>query len=110
MRHNVNSDSNAIYQEYIEKDREEKRSAQKDTRAWKESPAEEAEGAAARNDMRAVYQIAKKITGSSKASTGPAKAKDGSLLSKGEDKLARWAEHFKKVLNRPGACLTSSHR
>ena len=28
-------------------------------------------------------------------------AKDGTLLSKGEDKLVRWAEHFKKVLNRP---------
>ena len=66
-----------------------------------ESQAKEAEGAAARNDMRAVYQIAKKITGSSKASTGPVKAKDGSLLSEGEDKLVRWAEHFKEVLNRP---------
>ena len=29
------------------------------------------------------------------------KAKDGTLLSKGEDKLARWAEYFKEVLNRP---------
>ena len=101
MRHNANSDSNAIYQEYIEKDREEKRSAQKDKRAWMESQAKEAEGAAARNDMRAVHQIAKKITGSSKASTGPVKAKDGTLLSKGDDKLTRWAEHFKEVLNRP---------
>ena len=99
MRHNVNSDSNAIYQEYIEKDREEKRSAQKDKRAWMESQAEEAEGAAARNDMRAIYQIAKKITSGSKASTGPVTAKGGTLLSKGEDKLVRWAEHFKEVLN-----------
>ena len=65
-----------------------------------ESQAEETEGAAARNDMRAVYQIAKKITSSSKASTGPFKAKDGTLLSEGEDKLVRWAEHFKEVLNR----------
>ena len=89
MRHNANSDSNAIYQEYIEKDREEKRSAQKDKRAWMESQAKEAEGAAARNDMRAVHQIAKKITGSSKASTRPVKAKDGTLLPKRDDKLAR---------------------
>ena len=100
MRHKANSNSNAIYQEYVEKDRKVKRSAQKDKRAWTESQAE-AEGAAAQNDVRAVYQIAKKITGSSKASTGPAKAKDSSLLSKGEDKLARWAEHFKEVLNQP---------
>ena len=82
-------------------DREVKRNAQKDKRAWMESQAEEAEGAAARSDMHAICQIAKKITGSSKASTGPVKAKDGTLLSKGEDKLARWAEHFKEVLNRP---------
>ena len=101
MRHNANSDSNAIYREYIEKDGEAKRSVLKDKRAWMESHVEEAEGAAARNDMCAVYQIAKKITGSSKASSGPVKAKDGTLLSKGEDKLARWAEHFKEVLNRP---------
>ena len=82
-------------------DREVKRNAQKDKRAWMESQAEEAEGAAARNDMPTVYQIAKKITGSSTASTGPVKAIDGTLLSKGDDKLTRWAEHFKEVLNRP---------
>ena len=82
-------------------DREVKRNAQKDKRTWMESQAEEAEGAAARSDMHAVCQIAKKITGSSTASTGPVKAIDGTLLSKGDDKLTRWAEHFKEVLNRP---------
>ena len=35
------------------------------------------------------------------ARSGPIKAKDGCLISKGEDKLERWAEHFEEVLNRP---------
>ncbi|CAH1239030.1 Hypp5694 [Branchiostoma lanceolatum] len=100
-RHNNKSDNNDVHHEYMEKNREVKRSAQRDRRVWMERQAEEAEGAAARNDMRTVYQIAKKITGSSKAHSGPVKAKDGTLLSKGEDKLARWAEHFEEVLNRP---------
>ena len=51
--------------------------------------------------MRAVYQIAKKISGTVRTGSGPVKAKDGTLLSKGKDKLARWTEHFKEVLNRP---------
>ena len=52
-----------------------------------------------------VYQIAKKITGSSKPGSGSIMAKDGTLLSQGEDKLARWAEHFSEVLNRPAPTI-----
>ena len=100
-RNTCSSDQVAYYQEYIEKDREVKRSAQRDKREWMDRQAEEAEEAAKRNDMRAVYQIAKKISGTVKTGSGPVKAKDGTLLSKGEDKLARWGEHFKEVLNRP---------
>ena len=29
------------------------------------------------------------------------KAKDGMLLSKGKDRLVRWAKHFREALNRP---------
>ena len=54
---------------------------------WFDRPAQEVEDAAARNDMRQVYRIAKEITGSSKARSGPIKVKDGYLISKGEDKL-----------------------
>ena len=51
--------------------------------------------------MRTVYRIAKKVTSSTSSKSGPIKAKDGTLLSSGEEKLARWAEHFSEVLNRP---------
>ena len=78
-----------------------KRSAQKDKREWFDRQAQEAEDAAARNDMKQVYHIAKKITDSTKARSRPIKAKDGSLISKEEGKLERWAELFKEVLNRP---------
>ena len=35
------------------------------------------------------------------SSSGPVKAKDGNLLTKEDEKLERWAEHFKEILDRP---------
>ncbi|CAH1244317.1 Hypp7258 [Branchiostoma lanceolatum] len=65
-----------------------------------ERQAEEDEQASARNDIRTVYQITKKVADSTKASSGPIKANEGSLLSREDDKLNRWAEYFEEVLNR----------
>ena len=42
-----------------------------------------------------------KITGNSRVRNGLIKAEDGSELSSGEYELARQAEHFCEVLNRP---------
>ena len=72
----------AFYRDYIKKDREVKRSTQKDKRQWFNRQAQEAADATARNDMKQVYCTAKKITGSTNARSGPIKAKDGSLISK----------------------------
>ena len=51
--------------------------------------------------MYTIYQIAKKITGGSRARSWLIKAEDGTLLSSGEDKLIRWEEHVNEVLSRP---------
>ena len=65
------------------------------------------EDAAAQNDMHAIYQIAKKVTGGSRARLGLIKAKDGTLLSGGEDKVSRWAaEHFNEVFNSPASTIS----
>ena len=53
---------------------------------------EKAEAAAdSRNDIRAIAQSAKKVTGSRKRSSEQVKEMNGTLQVKGEDKLARWA-------------------
>ncbi|RXN17475.1 craniofacial development 2-like protein [Labeo rohita] len=92
------SDGEDAYQEYIKMDKAVKSSAQRDKREWLDRQAEEAEEPASRNDIHTVYQITKKICGAVKTGSGSVKAKDGMLLSRGEDKLARWTEHFKEVL------------
>ena len=56
--------------------------------------------------MCAVYQIAKKGTAGSRATSGPIKAKDGTLLLSGEDKQTRWEEQFNEVLNRPAPTIS----
>ena len=47
-----------------------------------ESQIEKAETAAARNDMRTVYQITKRVTGGFFLNSGPIKARYGRLLSR----------------------------
>ena len=102
------STSTSFYRDSIKKDREVKFSAQKDKREWFDRQTHEADDAAARNDMRQVYRITKKITGSTNGISGPIKPKDGSLISKEENKLERWAERFKYILDRP-ALNTPAH-
>ncbi len=90
------SDGEDAYQEYIKKDKAVKSSAQRDKWEWLDRQAEEAQEAASHSDMC----MDKKICGAVKTGSGSVKAKDGTLLSRGEDKMVRWAEHFKEVLNR----------
>ena len=61
--------------------------------------AQEAEDAAARNDTRQVYHIAKKITGSTKARSDQGQRWISNIERRGQ--LERRANHFKKILNRP---------
>ena len=90
---------------YKDKDKQVNHSAQKDKHAWPEKQVNQAKVVAACNDIQAVYQVTKRITGSTKANPGAIKFEDGKLLSKGEDKLARWAVHFQEVLNHPGPMI-----
>ena len=78
------SDHAADFWAYMDKDWEVKCSALKDKYEWLKNRA----------------LMAKIVTGNSRAWCFPFKAKGSSLLSNGEDKLARWAKHFCKALNR----------
>lgn len=79
-RHNIIPNTRGLYQEYVDKDKKVKRSAQKNQRIWLANMVEKAEIAAIRTDMRIVYQIAKNIAGSSKVLSGLIKAKEKTSL------------------------------
>ena len=51
--------------------------------------------------MRELYETTKKLAGKYKQSSRPVRDKGGKILTKKEDQLKRWAEHFEELLNRP---------
>ena len=53
-------------------------------------------------NMRELYDTTKKLAGKYKQSSRPMRDKGGKILTKKEDQLTRWAEHFEELLNRPG--------
>ena len=55
---------------------------QKDKHAWLEKQANQTETAAACNEMQAVYQVDKRISGSTKANPGVIKLKEGKFAIK----------------------------
>ena len=86
---------------YKSKDKEVKKSARNDKRAFVENMAGEAEQAAARGDMGTVYKITKQLSGSYNNCSTPVKDKNGNTLSTEREQAARWVQHFKEVLNHP---------
>ncbi|XP_056020452.1 uncharacterized protein LOC130054512 [Ostrea edulis] len=85
--------------EYRAIDREVKRSARADRKAYTEKLAYEAEQAASKQVMHTLYRITKTLAGKFQSSELPIKDKQGNVLSKEEDILKRWKEHFEEVFN-----------
>lgn len=83
------------------KDRQVKKSAKSDKRAFVEDLAKKVEQAAARGEMNAVYNITKKLSGKYTSQLTPVKDKDGNILRTEHEQTARWAQHFREVLNCP---------
>ena len=90
-----------LEREYQEKDREVKRSARRDKRAFINQLAQSAEDAAKIGDSAKVYKITKKLCNKSFNSTKPIKSKNGSILTSDKEQEKRWMEHFKEVFNQP---------
>nr|KAG5713351.1 hypothetical protein BaRGS_024899 [Batillaria attramentaria] len=90
---------------YWEKSRQVKRSARQDKRNFIEELTEEAETAAGQRNMKRLYEITRTLSGKTSNPSRPVKDRDGNVISREEDQRARWAEHFKKTLNRPAPAV-----
>ena len=88
--------------EYNEMDRQVKRSCRNDKRKWLNDLASEAEEAAVKHNTRRMYELTRTISGKRRnLQSKPVKDSSGTLLTKKEDQLKRWREHFRSILNRP---------
>ena len=81
--------------------KEVRRSVRLDKRRYTEDLAKQTQEAAMQRNMRELYDTTKKLAGKYKQSSRPVRDKGGKILTKKEDQLKRWAEHFEELLNRP---------
>ena len=63
--------------------------------------AKEVEDAAARGNMKQLYDTTRKLAGKLKQAERHATDKDVVILSREEDQMGRWRDHFEELLNRP---------
>lgn len=87
--------------EYNRCHKEVRQNIRRDKRTQVERLAKEAELAASQRNMKELYNITRKLSGTYRPSNKPITDKNGQLLSTPEEQLERWVEHFKEVLNRP---------
>ncbi|KAJ8379197.1 hypothetical protein AAFF_G00223090 [Aldrovandia affinis] len=90
-----------VQEAYKTKDKEVKKSARNDKRAFVEMLACKAEGAARRGEMGVVYTINKHLCGKNTSQSAPIKDKDGNNLLTESEQAVRWVQHFREVLNCP---------
>ncbi|VDP52022.1 unnamed protein product [Schistosoma margrebowiei] len=87
--------------EYTEVKKQVKRSIRTDKRTYVEYLAKTVEKAANEGNMRQLYDITKKLSGSRRKPERPVESKEGEVITNIEEQRNRWAEHFKELLNRP---------
>ena len=91
---------------YTRMDREVKKNFKKDKRAYTEHLAKEAETACGKRDIQSLYNITRQLSGRPLITNSPVKDSNGNVISKNEEQLKRWKEHFQEVLNRPPPIIT----
>ncbi|CAG2245522.1 unnamed protein product [Mytilus edulis] len=89
-----------LQKEYSELNKEVKKKARKDKLQYIEGLANEAEEACKHGELSTVYKITKQLCGKSNNNDTPVLSKNGEVLTSESQKLERWAEHFREVLNR----------
>ena len=92
---------------YTRMDREVKKNFKKDKRAYTEHLAKEAETACGKGDIKSLYNTTRQLSGRPPITNSPVKDSNGKVISKNEEQLKRWKEHFQEVLNRPPPIITS---
>ncbi|CAG2211647.1 unnamed protein product [Mytilus edulis] len=86
--------------EYSELNREIKKIAKEENLQYIEGLANEAEEACKHGELSTVYKITKQLCGKSNNNDTPVFSKNREVLTSEAQKLERWAEHFREVLNR----------
>jgi len=86
---------------YNEMAKEVKKQLREDKRAFFNEMAEQAETAAGKGDLKALYTTTRLMSGRRNNPNRPVRDKRGQLLTSVERQLERWKEHFQEVLNRP---------
>ncbi|CAH8489661.1 unnamed protein product [Heterobilharzia americana] len=77
------------------------KSARRDERHFYDTLVSEAEQAAGKRDLTTLYQMTRLLCGREEINTDETNDSDGNLVSKEEKQRKRWADYFKKLLNRP---------
>ena len=88
-------------QQYRIKGRQVKEACRRDKRAYINQVAADAEEAASKGDLNRLYQTTRILSGRKPNQNKPIRNKEGDILAKADEQLARWKEHFEEVLNRP---------
>ena len=96
-----------LQKEYSSKDKEIKRSARQDKRAYVDKLAEKAETAAQKSELSTVYRITRQLCRHTKVAASIVKDKDGNALTTEQMQAKRWAEHFTEVLNTEAPTITA---
>ena len=78
-----------------------KKGCKGDKKKYVEQLAEEAERACNKGDIKSLYNITRQLSGRTSNTNTLVRDKNGKALTKPEEQLTRWQEHFQEVLNRP---------
>lgn len=101
----LNTKSQRLYEKakasYKNKDREVKRCARREKRAFIENLASEAEKAAAYGNLGTVFKITKRLYGKCTTHSTHVRDKNGNICPSEREQAARWVQHFEEVLNFP---------
>ena len=91
----------AANEQYTVANRAVKKSVKTDKVNFIDSMAKEAEDAAARGNIKQLYDTTRKLAGKFKQAERPIKDTNGLILTREEDQMGRGRDHFEELLNRP---------
>ena len=106
MKQKLNSTQSGVAREqlraeYSNLDKDVKRMAKADKKAYVDNLADEAEQAAGRRDLRSLYSITRTLNGKYTHSNVLVRDSEGNIITKESEQTPRWKEHFESLLNRP---------
>ncbi|VDO59044.1 unnamed protein product [Schistosoma margrebowiei] len=87
--------------EYIEANKQVKKSIRADKQKYVEELATTAEKAAREGNMKQLYDTTKKLSGKYSKPERPVKDKEGKPITEIQQQQSRWVEYFEELLNRP---------